>query len=215
MFKKKINCLYCGKKVSKNFSFCPFCGGKLEEKKEPDSLLDELDFIEKQMRIPFFLKFPIKRMVKQLAKEFSEIEKEVEQEKPKVFAHGFSINITSTPDGKPIIKVRRLTPAGIKVEKQKPELQILNDFSKKDAEKFAKLKKIEPETKVRRLADKIVYELKIPGVKKEKVIINHLGNTIEVKALAKNKAYFKAIPVSLAIKNWYIEKDNLVLELET
>ncbi|MEM2089851.1 MAG: hypothetical protein QXL88_02050 [Candidatus Pacearchaeota archaeon] len=213
MFGKKIECLRCGKKVSSSFKFCPFCGSRLYEEK--DSLLEELDELEK-MKLPFLFKFPMKKLMKQLAKELEEIsELEGKSERP-AFAQGFSISITNV-DGKPIIKVSKLG-AEPKVIKPKVETKTkqteLKDFSKKDAVKYARLKKIEPKTKVRRLADKVVYEFEIPGVEKDKVIINHLGNTIEIKALAKNKAYFKVLPVALPIKSWYTEEDKLILELE-
>lgn len=221
---KKVTCARCGKKVSDKFNFCPFCGSKLykEKVKKTDSLLDELDELEKEMKLPFLLKFPMKSFMKQLMKEFENLyefdeQMERKEKQPRVFTQGFSISITNV-DGKPVIKVSKLgTPEKIiepKVESKSEAEVKIKDFSKKDAVKYAKLKKIEPNTKVRRLADKVLYELEIPHVKKDKVIVNHLGNTIEIKALAKNKAYFKVIPVSLPIKSWYVEKDKLILELE-
>ena len=40
-----------------------------------------------------------------------------------------------------------------------------------------------------------------------------LENSIEIKALAKNKAYVKRIPINLPIINYDFSKEKLVLEL--
>ena len=43
--------------------------------------------------------------------------------------------------------------------------------------------------------------------------IIRLENSIEIKALAKDKAYFKLIPISLPIKDYIIEDERLIIEL--
>src|SRR3989344_3748821 len=48
---------------------------------------------------------------------------------------------------------------------------------------------------IRRFADRVVYEIALPGVKSIKDIsITKLENSIEIKAVSKDKAYFKLIP---------------------
>jgi hypothetical protein len=65
------------------------------------------------------------------------------------------------------------------------------------------------------LTNKIVYEIDLPGVTNVKdVIINRLENSIEVKAFAKDKAYFKLIPLSLPIERYHLKEGKLVLELK-
>ena len=55
----------------------------------------------------------------------------------------------------------------------------------------------------------------MPGVKSIKDIsIAKLETSIEVKAVAKNKAYLKIIPIKLLIINYEFSKDNLILEFE-
>jgi len=90
----------------------------------------------------------------------------------------------------------------------------IQNISAAKAAKLAKMPKKEPETIVRRLSDRIIYEISVPGVKNIKdVIINKLQNSIEIKAFAKDKVYFKLLPVSLPIKKYKIEDEKLVLEL--
>ena len=73
----------------------------------------------------------------------------------------------------------------------------------------------EPKTDVKRLGDKIIVEMELPDVKNEKDIrINSLENSIEVKAVAGNKAYFKILtkPPQSSIIGHRFEKGVLHLE---
>jgi len=56
----------------------------------------------------------------------------------------------------------------------------------------------------------------MPGVKSMKAVsIIQLENSIEIKALAKDKVFHKIIPINLPIRKYNLEKGKLVLELET
>jgi hypothetical protein len=89
-------------------------------------------------------------------------------------------------------------------------------ISETRAHELSKLPRHEPETKIRRLTDKLVYEISMPGVKNENdITINKLQNSIEIKAFSKDKAYFKLIPLAFPIKSWKLDSERLVLELKT
>jgi len=63
------------------------------------------------------------------------------------------------------------------------------------------------------LPDKIIYELEIPEIKSlDDISILQLENSIEVKAVAKEKAYAKIIQIGLPVIGYGITKDNLFLE---
>jgi len=88
-------------------------------------------------------------------------------------------------------------------------------ISEEKARKLAKLPKEEALAKVRRLSNKVVYELDLPEVKSlEDITINQLENSIEIKAFAKDKVFHKIIPISLPITNYNLSKGKLVLELD-
>ncbi len=240
MFKKKIKCR-CGKKISSEFSYCPFCGRVLKEVKDYEEQHEkELKSMEKSFdeafKMPFFIKFPFKKLIRDIDKQFRELDKNIGEAKMKrtnipVHSQGISIKVGSSPDGQPVIKVRQFGP-GQKIQLQpikeikqggksnkstkKEEIKLpTKKLTKAQQAKIAKLPKEEPKTQVRRLTDKIIYEIILPGVKNEKeIMINKLENSIEIKAFTKDKAYFKLIPVSLPIKNYYLEKDKLILELK-
>ena len=74
----------------------------------------------------------------------------------------------------------------------------------------------EPKTCVRRLGDNIVVEVKLPDVKDEGDIeVKSLENSIEVKAMAGDKAYFKILtkPPQTGILRKSFKKGILYLEL--
>ncbi len=103
----------------------------------------------------------------------------------------------------------------------KEKIKKIKDLPQTSPKKFAGLPKKEPETNIRRLSNKIVYEIKMPDVKSiEDVSITQLESSIEIKALAtpkrkKKYVYSKIIPVNLPIKKYNLLKEKLVLELET
>jgi hypothetical protein len=218
MFSKKVKCFNCSRSFSREYKFCPFCSApneKTRKYKSPEEAM--LKDIEKSMKMPFFLKLPMKGMIKELTKQMYELEKQTEpqqgQERPNIMRQGFAINISSM-DGKPVVRINQLGAPNKQIKEKKPIIEKITDFSKKDAEQFSALPKKEPKTSVRRLSNTVIYELEIPKAEKDKIIINHLENSIEIKALTKEKAYFKVIPVSLPIKSWNINQDVLTLELE-
>ena len=229
MFKKKVKCS-CGKKIDASYAFCPHCGSNLKEKQDRDKQVESMvKEMEEALSMPFFLKLPFEKLVKQMTgeieKQFSEFDKNLsnsEDEKnpnPNITQSGISINISSSPEGEPVIQVKQLgnnVPlAGLKEEKTKDIELPKRNISEREAKRIAKLPRHEPETKVRRLTDKIVYEIMLPGIKDEKEIsISKLENSIEIKAFAKDRAYFKLIPLALPIKKYYLENGRLILELK-
>ncbi|MFH1801605.1 MAG: hypothetical protein ABH804_02100 [archaeon] len=213
MFRKR-QCNRCGKKTSNSHDFCPNCGYSLKSKKKEDwGMLGKDDFENTQQQDPFevlFGSFGGKMLGKMLTGTMKMLEKEMQKEikkEPPMKTH-----IKVSINGK---EIDLNNPYENKKPNKKEEHRVhLNKFSQNEKEKFLKLPKKEPSTNIRRLADKIIYELKMPGVKSiEDISINQLENSIEVKAVAKNKAYSKIIPINLPIINYFISKGSLILEL--
>lgn len=127
--------------------------------------------------------------------------------------HGFSIqiNLSGTPNALTLETENDNEEKKEREKSKKGERKI----TEKEAKRLAALPRQEPETKVRRLSDKVIYEISLPGVKNQKdVIINKLQNSIEIKAFTKDKAYFKLIPLGLPIKNYKLVDEKLILELK-
>jgi len=225
MFRRKITCVRCRNKIDREFSYCPFCGAKIEKKKSSGWLDEPLDFNEIGMRFPFSSLF--KEIDKHL-KDFDQVlwpkrieskEKSEGKERPFTRSGGVSISISST-GGEPIIRVKPFSFGkpikGIREEVIKVKEPVIKTkrLSKQEAEALLKLPKAEPSTKVRRLTDRIIYEIDLPGVQEKDVVVNKLQNSIEIKAFTKNKAFFKLIPIALPILRYYLEKGKLIVELK-
>jgi len=220
MFGKKQTCQRCGNKSSKKYSFCPFCGFSLKEK---DS------FFEPSFNMGFPFNTIFKQLEKHIEKQFKELDKEFpnfadegRKAEKQPTAQGISISISSD-GGQPVIRVKNLGSGSADaqvIKKGNVERTVgsskeqIQKITKEQIEQFSKLPKEEPSTSVRRLTDKIVYELDMPEVKKENVIITRLQNSIEIKAFTKDKAFFKLIPISLPILKSQLSDGKLILELK-
>ncbi|MEM2768548.1 MAG: hypothetical protein QXL50_01315, partial [Candidatus Pacearchaeota archaeon] len=122
-------------------------------------------------------------------------------EKPK----GISIKITFTNQGIPNIDIIKPEKKEIKEEK----IKRIKDESLKNIEK---LPREEAKYKIKRLGNVIIYEINLPGVKSlDDIEIKKLENSIEIKAIGKDKVYFKLIPINLPIYKYELKKDKLII----
>ena len=219
MFGKK-QCKKCNSKINKDFDFCPFCGNRIDdsanwgmlgkndsipENSNPEnSLLGGFGGISGGM-LNKMISGTMKMLEKEMQKEMNTTQK---QPMPKT---NFELYING----------KKIKPSNIHVTrkpiKQTPKQSIRHqkEFSEENLKKISKLPRKEPLTNVKRIADKLIYEIKVPGVKSiTDVSIVQLENSIEVKAISKDKVYSKLIPLSLPITHYNLEKNLLVLELE-
>ena len=237
MFNKK-KCKRCNSKISKEFDFCPYCGSKEdgtsnENKGNYDEsswgMLGRNDLFptRTEIELPFGFNTLFKSLMKNLDSQFKEMGKgfgrEFQENKkiPKeVRSGGISISISTSNNGPPEIRVKssgnipefRREEEGIKKQLKPTSQKALSEGSLK---KFSKLPRQEPNTNVRRLSNKVVYEIDLPGVKTTNDIsIIKLENSIEIKAVSKDKAYFKLIPINIPIKKYFLKEEKLILELE-
>ncbi len=213
MFNKK--CTSCGEELENDFRFCPYCGASLkkEEDRRNYGLLgrdDDIDF--RDFRLPFGFNGIFKKLVKELNKQIKNSNSGFGQDNNMNFKKGIRINISSSGE-EPKIRVNEI---GNKKKNKKKSAVIKNrTISPEKMKKFRELPKLEPETNVRRLSNKLVYEIDLPGVNSLKdVLINRLENSIEIKALSKKKAFSKIIPVNLPLVRYNLEKGKLILELK-
>jgi hypothetical protein len=213
-----VKCKKCGRKISKNFDFCPFCGYKTRDIEKEYGFLgkeDSVDFPDFGMNLPLGNIF--NSLIKEMDKQFKQLDREIQGDNKEIIKKpGISISISTSPGQPPKISVNNLN------NKQKEESKLISerlpkkslDISEKEAKKMSKLPRQEADTKVRRLSNKIVYEISLPGVKDiHKIFVNKLENSIEIKAFSKERVYFKLIPVNLPILDYRLKEEKLFLEL--
>lgn len=211
MFGKK-KCGGCGENVSSKYNFCPYCGDELfrKSRKEDYGMLGEDDFLDdfSSMHNSLLKDINAGVMGKMLENAMKMLEKEImkgmnkkdfnERRNYEIFINGKRINLSLSPPGSTKKKINEK-----KINLPKGELR-----------DFPSLDKKEPKTDVRRFSDKVVYELSMPGVRSENDIsINNLENSIEIKAIAKDRAYKKVIPIDFPITGYNFSKGKLILEL--
>jgi RNA polymerase subunit RPABC4/transcription elongation factor Spt4 len=187
MFESK-KCKRCGKGLKNDWIVCPYCGEEVKRRKPYDIFEDMERSIEKELeRIdkfgPRFFKFP-----------------RIDIESP-FKSGGISITIRSGTGMKPQIDVKT---AG-EYKKLEPEIKRklgvkegVEEIEEEKPEKKIRIPKIteEPETKIERIGNRETITIKLPDVKSpEDIEIRKLEQSLEVKAFAGDKAYFKLIPI--------------------
>ena len=236
MFSKKT-CKNCRKKVSKNNSFCPYCGTylspyrynskKQKNSKEDFGMLGENDNLSESSENPFansiFSGFSgkifnkmLNSTMKMLEKEMQKSMKEMEPSR-KNPAH-FELYINGKRIDPKNIKITQKTSPRFQQQNQKiknTNLNLNKFFSSEKTKKFSELPLTEPKSNIRRLSDRIIYEISVPGVEKiENVSIINIGNSIEVKAISDKNSYMKIIPMKMDILKYDLDKETIVLELK-
>ena len=220
MFNKKSKCKKCGKSIDKNSNFCSSCGSKINNDFEKDfGMLGKTDLQTPQNPFQNILPggFSGGVLGKMLGSAMGMLEKEMQKEfknqdnfpqsNVELFINGKKINPKN-------VRVTK-KPIQKQINQEKPVEKIIKlpIFSKDKQKKFLSFKKTEPQTKIRRLSDQVIYEIEIPGVKNlQDLSIKPAGNSIEIKATTKTKSYFKSIPLTLPLVSYSLEKDLLVLE---
>jgi len=201
MFKKK--CPACAKKIDKKFNYCPYCGQSIKSynEKENFGMLGREDILENNLVSEVKLPLGLNKIMNSLIKQ---IEKEMFQDNSSnAIPKGFKIQI------------RTGNPQRIQKVSKENHQEILEPISFEELNRRKNLKKVEAESKVRRIGDKIIYEISTPGVKMKKdIVITKLESGIEIRAYSKDKCYVKNIPLEVEISRHYLDDEKLFIELK-
>jgi len=181
MFETK-RCRRCNKGLKKDWEFCPYCGERVEYRPKYRDIFEDIE--EEFGRLdkmfgPKFSKFPRINIKSPFRTGGVTITIRSGTKKPKV-------DIKTSGHYKrlePQIKKRLGVTEGIEgVKEEKPEVRIPKVTE-------------EPETKIEKHGNKENITIKLPDVKNlNDVEIRKLGQSLEIKAFAGDKAYFKLIP---------------------
>lgn len=203
---KRKKCEVCRETVKRSHNFCPSCGSQLKESSEKWGMLGRNDSREEK---PGFIEGVGDKIInKMISNTFKVLEKELS----KNFQKDQKIPQTKM---RLMINGKEITPIEKKPKKD-PNLKFLPiEFSGETLEKWKKMKKKEPKSNLKRVEDKIEYEVEVPGVKSIKDIsIIKLENSLEIKAIGNRVGYIKRISINLPLKKYSLSKEILTLELE-
>jgi HSP20 family molecular chaperone IbpA len=200
----KNKCPNCNKKVKDSYNFCPNCGFPIKENEKKYGMLGKKENEKNDFSTKIFGGIGGGIMNKMLGNAIKMLEKEME-------------NIDDLPNGKIklMINGKEITPKRNKNEIKKNTKFLPIDFSKENLKKWKNLPKEEPKSNIKRIDNKINYEIEIPEVKSiQDISIIKLENSLEVKAIGEKKAYIKRIPINLPLKKYSLLKGLLILEID-
>ena len=203
MFKGK-KCSSCNGKIKESFSYCPNCGKSFnsgDDSKDFGMLgkTDSIQNLTEGLNLPLGLGKMVNSLVKQLEKQMNSMDLENGSGNPR----GFKIKVsTGVPQSRQV------------VQNNPQNIEVSEKISDKESERRMKLEKIGAESKIRRLGDRIIYEIETEGIKSKKdVVLTKLATGIEVKAYSKNKCYVKFIPLTLEVVGYFVKQDKVFVEL--
>jgi HSP20 family molecular chaperone IbpA len=221
-----MRCGKCGNEADERWKFCPRCGSALEKAGETgrgrDLFEDAFGRMEREMR-------EMDKAFRPFERNFEVIDLSPFFAKP-AKGSGFSIKITRSGDGKPKVDVRTFGDVNRKeVENEVSKLGFRDRIGRAlkpvsgEAEPKPKGVRIdsartteEPETTVKNTGGGIIAEVKLPGVRRaEDIEVKPLENSIEIKAIAGDKAYFKILtkPHGTSVARQEFSKGVLTIEL--
>ena len=212
MFGKK--CPNCDRKIENSHKFCPFCGYDISGRDNEDFGFLGRDDLDNNFESMFnnLGGLPLNKIFQSAMKMMEKTIRETQKQEvnPPKESFNNSMDIQFFVNGKKVFPETR-----VRQQIQNPIKKIENEISPNKIERISKLPRKEPKTKMKRLGEKLIYELAVPGVEDiNDILINQLENSIEVKAISKTKVYSKNLNVNLPILKYSLNKGNLTLELQ-
>jgi hypothetical protein len=225
--KKSVKCNNCNSEIEKKFNFCPYCNNPLVDKQDElkefgmlgrnDSIVpqdnqgaQEEDSLSQFGLTDKLINSIMNSMMKSLDKQF----KNKNNMNPENMTNMEGASIEHLPNG---IKIRIGMP-GVAQQGQKPKQKQAprKQITEAQLEKMSKLPRAEAKTQIRRLSDKVIYELSTPGIESpEDIFISKLESGYEIKAIGKKKVYTNSIPISLPLKGFSFDDKKLLVEFKT
>lgn len=211
MFSSK-KCLRCEGKLKEEFSFCPFCGLDL---RNPEADMKKFGMLGKNdsvigtplmgggaIGLPGDFNTIFSQVMKMMEHQLKHINTE------KLDFGDFKPEVRRLPNGFQI----RIGP-NAQLPKKKEEDLKPRTISEEQRERMVKLPKGEAKTNVRRLSDKVVYELNMPGVSDvNDIFVSKVESGYEIKALGEKKIYRNSLQVDLPLKKYFVKNNLVTLE---
>jgi hypothetical protein len=208
MISSKIKCGTCNRKLKKSFSFCPHCGhptGSQGNRGDYGMIgrNDAANSFSEELKLPFGMGKIVNSLVKQLERQMTDVNMQNQNGVPR----GFRINVTT---GNP-----QHNKAGQILQPSIGPTEKREVVSGKEQLRRSKLQRVDAKSKMKRLADKIIYEIEAPGVKSRKdVSVIELASGIEIKAFSKTQCHVKFIPITAEAIEHYLENEKVFLEMK-
>ncbi len=216
--KSEIRCPNCNSGIEKKFNFCPYCSHSLvdEAKEKKDfGMLGKNDAMEKVESSSFGLEglgITDKMIGSIMNSLMKNLDKQFKQGDGNINMPFEGANIEHIPNG---IKIKIGIPNQNMQPIQKPKQQKRKEITAEQLEKMSKLPRAEAKSKIRRLSDKVVYEIAAPGIGSvDDVFISKLESGYEIKAIGKKKVYVNTLPITLPLRSYSVDDKKLLVEFK-
>lgn len=198
---KREKCNFCKKEVESKFSYCPYCGKPTIDEAQLQKEFGLLGNSDEELSqnplaatgiLGQIIAPMMQGFAKSLMEQMSESQPEIQQ-----LPNGISIRINSEAPRK---RYRQVKP-------------LKTEVSEKQLKKMSGLPRVSAKTKIKRLSDKIIYDLEAPGVEDIKdIFISKLETGYEIKAITKNKVYTNSLPVNLPLLQYSFNEKGISVE---
>lgn len=211
-------CKNCNSEIiKKDFSFCPYCGYSLldpaKEMKEFGVLgrddIRNKKTTQNENNLPISMTDTlISNMLNHVMKSLDKQIKGIAEQNINDISNA-DASIEQLPNG---IKISIGMP---KVGQPKQKSNSKKQITPEQMDKLSKLPRKEAKSKIKRIGDKLYYEISASGITNpEDVLISKLESGYEVKAIAKKKVYVNSVPVNLPLRGFSFDEKSLVLEFK-
>lgn len=214
--KNKKKCEGCGSKADKNYSYCPHCGTNfLESKKDKRDfgMLGRNDLSEGSSNdslAPFGITDKLfNSMFNSLMKN---LDKQLREQMKNTDADFNNAEVKSFPNG---IRIKVSGPHNVAAPKKvnKVNTSVNRNVGATQMKKMSSLPRAKARSHMKRVGDRVVYELTTPGVvSPEDVFVSKLESGYEIKAIGDKKVYVNSVPITLPMKKYTIAKNKLLIE---
>ncbi len=202
MFSKKQPCPKCKSSIQVDFDFCPHCGVDIrdpEKEMQDYGLLGKNDMVQTPTVGGGSMGFSDKL----LNSIFNQLMKALEQQM-RAGAQQDS-NAVKLPNGI-VMTVNTQSKAAPKAAKRRT-------LSEDQMKRLAALPRTEAKTDIRRLSDRVLYELKAPGVGSvDDVIVSKVESGYEVKVISDKKVYINSLQLDLPLKGYSLNEQGVTFE---
>jgi hypothetical protein len=214
---KSTKCDNCNSRVEKKHNFCPYCGHNLmPENSRTYGFLGRTDSPQEKTEMPSqgfgitdkMLNSMINSLMKNLEKQFNSLEKDPD------FLNPIEPNtkIKRLPNGISI----KMTPLNNPSTKKNKEDNFNKTLNENQIKKMSELPRKQAKSNVKRLNNKIIYELSTPGITStEDIFISKLESGYEIKAIGSKNLYVNNLPLNLPLKRLSLLKNKLLVEFRT
>lgn len=209
--KNKHKCEDCGSWNKKSHNFCPRCGNSLMIENEEDfGLLGKSDIASKEEEMFSQLGFMDRTLMTMLNSLMKNLDSQMRTQMRDFDGFG-KTEVKRFPNG---IRIKILNPMEPRsAPKQKVNVSVEREIPSSQLKKMNSLPREKAKANMKRIGDKVIYELSTPGVNSPNdVFVSKLESGYEIKAIGDKKVYINSLPINLPLRSYSIVNNKLLVE---